>query len=447
MEYLKSDFEKLAPFMDLLEPEQIEEYSPTLSKTQTKVIELCDDGQNVLVMGSGGCGKSFIIQELRRLYSKNKNVVVSALTGIAAHNVGGITLHSFFGIGTGDSPVQTLVRRTQSKQPVRQRIMAVDTLIVDEISMMSASLFEKLDVIARTIRRSTRPFGGIQLVFLGDFLQLQPVFKDSKEDTRLVYESDLFKRIFKPVVLTTNFRQQNDTLFKEILNRTRLGNNTQDDYAALEARKAKTIPQGVLTIVSSNRKAQAINDAELLKLKSPIVVYNAFFSKKGDSKVCADLQTELTKQLDTRGVLSLRLKVGARVMLIKNLDVANGLVNGSTGTVTGLATNVVSVLFDAFKNATPVQKTNWELSDCDDNTVTATQFPLMLCWSVTVHKCQSLTLQSAVLDISDAFCEGMVYVALSRLVSLDGLYLKSFDKSKVSVNKKTVQYLESVNTV
>lgn len=435
----------------------------TLSASQQRVVDLFNDGHNVLVIGSAGCGKSYLVKELRYQTSKNwptKRMVVTATTGIAAYNINGITLNSFFGIGTGEHDVQVLIKRVRRKAGIRERLRGTDILVIDEISMASAELFEKIDTICRVIRRNSAPFGGIQVVLTGDLLQLLPVFNKNSSlfpdlDTRLIFESDVFNRYFTPcntVNLTANFRQ-NDPQFIGLLLRLRRGAHTAADIRVLEGRLVNT-PGGceagaemedAVHLVSSNKQAQIINSRNLNSVPSKSIQYHANFTEEGDVDISTELTNELRAQLAQKGSNPVTLKKGARVMLTKNLSVEEGLVNGSVGTVERFdvvdGKKMPMVKFDngVRRLILPVQ---WEL-ELGTSVSKATQIPLMLCWAITIHRCQSLTLDKAVMDLADCFCHHQMYVALSRVRCLEGLYLKSFDPKKILVHDKVIDFLKS----
>ena len=430
-----------------------------LSDKQKNALNLFKDGHNLLIIGVAGSGKSFIIETLKTYnddYDKKK-LYVTATTGISAYSVKGITIHSFLGIGTGDLDIENLIRKINKKKLYRNRILETDILIIDEISMMSAELFEKINKICQYIRKNKKIFGGIQLILTGDFYQLTPVFNRNIElnngniqDTRLIIESDDFNNTFNKkniIVLTENFRQKNDPLFINILSRIRDGTFTEDDVNIIKNRlNIQDIKGNPVHIVSTNKKAQNINDTNLLKIKENSkyfdVIYNnnsTVFSER--EKEIIDLLTkELSFQFKQKGIEKIQLKKNSRVMLIKNIDVTIGLVNGSLGTIHDFSiSDYPIVLFD---NGEKIEITplTWDL-ELDNIIVTATQIPLMLSYAITTHKSQSLSLDSAILDLGDCFTEGQCYVALSRVRNLEGIYLKSFNPSKIKVNQKMHNYM------
>ncbi|ARR75030.1 ATP-dependent DNA helicase PIF1-like protein, partial [Mimivirus AB-566-O17] len=427
-----------------------EAITSTLSESQERVLELVRKGNNVLILGSAGCGKSTVIKEIKSEF-KNKKVYITSTTGISAYNIQGVTLHSFMGFGTGEGPLHTLLSRIRRRKGYTQRLIETEILIVDEISMMSAELFEKVDTILREIRRIQLPFGGIQMIFSGDLLQLKPVIKETEwnpdPDQRLIFESSRFSEYFETVVLTTNFRQQHDVIYQGLLTNIRRNTLTSGDLQLLTDCLGKKPPKGVPFLVPTNKAAGEINKRETLKLKTPKFTYTTVFQKEihtsSHDETLSDMYlAELKNQFKQKDLDELVLRAGSRVMLTRNLDVSSGLVNGALGTISSACKGGVSVEFDNGSTKDLV-KEKWELGT-DDFTVTASQIPLILAYAITIHKSQSLTLENARIDLARCFADHMVYVALSRVKSLDGLYLESFDASKVMVDKKTLEYLDSI---
>ena len=432
----------------------------TLSQSQDKAIQLFNKGHNVFIIGEGGTGKSKLIREMKYQTDKNwpnKKIIITATTGIAAYNINGITINSFMGIGTGEQSTEILVKRIRRNIGIRERIKNTDILIIDEISMASAELFEKINIICQIIRRSHLLFGGIQLVLTGDLLQLLPVFNRNNvlfpnQDTRLIFESEIFKKSFNDkniIQLTTNFRQ-NDPKFRDILSRIRKGQHTTDDIAVLQTRNIKNKEvvekESMVHLVSSNKRAQIINMSNLNFLSDTGIIYKSQFIENGDKTTSDELKRELFNQFSQKGINEIHLKKDARVMLIKNLDVESGLVNGSVGTIIkfekmdGKEYPLVKFDNNVETLITPVE---WQI-ELNDTNVTGIQLPLMLCWAITIHKSQSLTLERAIVELDDCFCEAQIYVALSRLRNLEGLFIKSLNPKKIMVNQKVLIYLSSV---
>lgn len=444
-------------FRDLIEELGVDDCNIIqLSPDQEKALETFKTGKNLLVIGAGGCGKSRFIKELERhvLRKTTKNIVISATTGVASSNVQGVTINSFMGIGNGDADVDVLVKRVMHKRGIVERLRSTDVLVIDEFSMMSAELFEKINKVFQVVCKSRAAFGGIQVVLTGDLFQLLPVFNKNQnlyttQDTRIIFESNVFTQMFNKkknniINLTTNFRQD-DKNFVELLLRIRTGDHTADDISLLSKRLIKGDPPKDTThLVVSNKKAHEINTRNLNQIKKPTHQFTAIFDESGDPDVCKELKGDLQAQFMQKGVVNTELKVGARVMLIKNLVVETGLVNGSTGTIVSFDNDLPTVKFDN-KNKITIGLAEWKL-EYNNSYVIVRQVPLMLAWASTIHKAQGITLQKATIDLCDAFCDGHVYVALSRVKSIDGLYLKSFDPKRILVSSKVKDYLDEIQS-
>lgn len=430
------------------------DFDANLSLTQKKAFKLFKDKKSLLLIGSGGVGKSKLIKTMEE-YTKNnttKNIYLTSTTGVSAYNLNGVTIHSLLGIGTGELEIDVLIKNVLKKKMYRELILNIDILVIDEASMLSACLFEKINLLCQHIRSSSLFFGGIQLILSFDPLQLLPVFNKNKEiykniDERLIVESCIFNKNFEKeniIILKENFRQKNDPTFINILLRIRDGTYNKDDILLLNTRKIMPInPSNHVHLVTSNKKAQIININELEKLKTKNVIFTSNYSCSGNNTDIKNLlKKELEFQFNQKGIYELTLKKGCRVMLIKNIDVSIGLVNGAIGTIIDFITQIPYVEFDNGIKML-ISPVNWELEmdNCKGN---ATQIPLMLAYALTIHKVQSLSLESAVLDLGDCFVNGQIYTALSRLKNLDGLYLKTFNPAKITVNKIMMDFLHNL---
>jgi ATP-dependent DNA helicase PIF1 len=460
------DDSMLSKIRDLLIEQGIpaEYNSINLSTSQKLAFEKFKNGESILILGSAGTGKSKLVKEFVKYIKSNdetstKNMYITSTTGISAYNIGGITINSFMGIGTGRAPVEVLLKRLRYRPDIKERIRRTDILVIDELSMMSASLFEKINIIFQTIRKSKNHFGGIQLILTGDFLQLETVFTNElngtdpnvEADHRLLIESDIFNKMFlnSTIILKENFRQSTDNVFIDILTRIRKAVHTKEDINTLNTRLITEPRSDMIHLVSSNKKAQEINNKRLSEINSREYIFESSYTHSGNPETCELLQKELQSQFTQRGIDKLILKKGCRVILIKNLDVECGLVNGLTGTVKDIIysnskSNVISVKVSFDNDITRfIEYSEWEL-DMDNSKVVCRQLPLMLAYSITIHRSQSLSLERAVLDLSDCFCNHMVYVALSRVRSLDGIYLKSFNHKKITVNNALLNFVNKV---
>ena len=297
-----------------------------LSEEQLEALKLFYHNRNLFIMGAGGVGKSFLIKEMKKINKDTgKTLVLTATTGISAYNIGGITIHSFMGIGTGESNINDLVIKISRKQSVLKRLKLVDILVIDEISMLSAELFEKINTLFQTVRKNKELFGGVQVVLSGDLKQLLPVFNRneiiySEQDTRLIFESKVFNKYFDRnniICLNKNFRQ-NDSNFIDLLLRIRDCEYTKEDLELLNTRKVENIKSidlnSIVYLVSTNKKAQAINSTNLDNIKDKSRIYNSKFLEEGNPEISIELSRELKSQFKQKGIYTLELKQNARVM-------------------------------------------------------------------------------------------------------------------------------------
>ena len=409
-----------------------------LSDTQQTAYNLYSNGKNVLILGSAGVGKSVLIRYIKD-NTLHKKIYVTATTGIAAYNISGMTIHSYIGFGTGDGNLEYNIRKVMKNQETKRRIRNTDILIIDEISMLSAELFEKINEILKVVRGNCKLFGGIQVILTGDFFQLLPVFKN-KEDTRLLIESDIFLSNFtekNTIQLIKNYRQENDIQYAELLQRLRKGDHTFKDIELLKSRITLDVPETVIRLVPLNALANRINEVELKKINN---TNTKTFIPNFTKDQCKYLRYELERQFKSKNLDILKLKVGARVMLVKNLDVQKGLINGSLGTIKEFSNNFPIVLFDNGIELL-IDYYLWELEDTETNKkCEARQLPLILAYAITIHKSQSLTLNKACISLSSCFCDHQVYVALSRLKTINGLFLTDFDENQIKVNEDILNF-------
>jgi ATP-dependent DNA helicase PIF1 len=438
-----------------------------LSEEQRIIFENFKKGENILILAAAGTGKSYLIktiQEYNLQFAKETNykrLYLTATTGVAAYNLNfsdnllassGMTIHSFLGIGTGTLDIYSLIKKIKKNRSIVNVLISDHILVIDEISLLSASLFEKINLIYRHFRNSTEVFGGIQVILTGDFLQTEAIFNEptySHEvvDKRLLFESDLFNEIFpKPSILTKNYRQKGDTKYYDLLSRIRIGKHTQEDMILLNEKTKnfhsdlKKLDITPIHLVISNAEAQNINKKNMDNIKEKYINYDYTSTSFGQNTDLIEiLKKDLIKQFTTKGLLKLQLKIGARVMLIKNLDVLSGLINGSMGKISHLGKNEIIVDFDNGKSV-GIARNEWKL-EMDNCFVKFKQFPLICSYAITIHKSISLTLDYTICDLNRAFCNHLVYLALSRIVSFDKLLLKTFNADKITVNHKILKYL------
>lgn len=404
------------------------------SAEQTTAFNAYIEGKNVFLTGPGGTGKSHWIKSV---YAHcKKSIQVCALTGCAAIllECNAKTLHSWAGIGKGDNCDKAL-----SNKYVRDRWRSTEVLIVDEISMLSKRLFEMLDSLGKHFRNSTKPFGGIQLLFCGDFYQLPPI------EPGFCFESPIWKDSFTTILLTTIFRQTNEE-YQCILSEIRTGKISKKSRDILMGR----IGSGGLTrLVPTRYKADMINSTEYKVLQGPEYIYEMIPSEKVltlkerakrnsfSADQIASEYTYLKKHI--RCEPSLKLKVGSRVMCIINLT--DEICNGSQGIITRFNDRVPVVQYA--KTEMIMEKHTWESETIPG--IGIDQYPLIYAWAITIHKSQGSSLDSAEIDIgNDIFECGQTYVALSRVKSLEGLFLTEFNPNKIKLDSKVVHFYSNI---
>jgi len=414
-----------------------------MNKEQQTFVKLAYQGHNVFLTGAGGTGKSYIIQHLVDKYKAvNKNYALTSMTGCAALLLGrATTLHSWACVGLAKDSAARLIEGINGSMRSKRRWLTTEVLIVDEVSMMDVDLFEKLDEIGRVVRKNPKPFGGIQIIFVGDFFQLPPV---DKGNPKFIFESDLWSKIrFKVIELTQVIRQK-DPAFHKILDEARFGAMSAESLEVLKSRIGlpwRTLEIKPTLLFPKKDIVANVNAQGLSKLPEPEYIYKVetICSKKGDDLVFATQKALRNATYDETVVL----KVGAQVMLLINKNDGSDLVNGSRGVVTGfLPSTTPLVKFHSHEVPIPIEKYTWEI---EGETMSQTQLPLKLAYALTVHKSQGATLDSALIDIgADIFECGQAYVALSRVKSLECLYINNLSASAFKANSKVKKFYEDL---
>jgi ATP-dependent DNA helicase PIF1 len=432
-----------------------------LNAQQQAALEAVCEGRNVFLTGPGGVGKSFLIRHIvKTLAEQGKKVAVTALTGCAALLLGpeAKTIHSWAGIGLGkESATQICAGIKKYAYKTMRRWITTHTLIIDEVSMMTPEVLELLNDVAQTLRRKPVPFGGIQVILVGDFFQLPPVNKmdDSTTPTRFVFESPVWKELDLRVVELTEIVRQADPVFQKILMEARQGQLTKQSLELLEARRKEdwqTLKIRPTLLFSRRAEVDMINDANLRSLKTSAKTYKVktVFETtipKAYAEDSEQVQRVVAKlDRDAPYKPTLELKVGTQVMLIYNLMPEKGLVNGSRGVVEGFTDmDNPLVLFKGHTSPIVVEPASWAAEDMEG--VRRQQIPLILAYAITIHRCQGATLDSALIDIGPRTFEmGQAYVALSRVKSLDSLYIYDLEAQSIKAHNKVIAFYNTLNT-
>ncbi len=408
-----------------LNVEQIDVEEIKLSEEQSKILSLLENTRDIYyITGKAGTGKSVLLRYF--VANTTKQVVVLAPTGVAALNVGGQTIHSFFKI-----PFDLDLHNISLDPKTRELLRNIDVVVIDEVSMVRVDLMEAISIKLQKACGNDLPFGGVQMIMFGDLYQLPPVVTDGELERYFNHNfgghyffnsTSIKKSNMKTCELEHIFRQK-DPVFKEILNSIRVGNTSESILSALNERVVENGYIGnSVTLAGTNATVSSINSKKLAQLDGEESIYEA--------KIWGNIQ-ESSFPTEKH----LKLKVGAQVMLLKNdTEKPRRWVNGTVGVISKLSKDVIKVNIDGVDHT--IIPASWDKIRYEYDTETRvlkkkvissfSQFPLKLAWAITIHKSQGKTYQSVLIDLSGgAFAHGQTYVALSRCVSLDGLYLNS----------------------
>ena len=425
-------------------------------------------GKNVFITGPGGSGKSALISKIYEdCLRKGKKIKVTALTGCAAVllKCKARTIHSWSGIGIGTGSFENILKKIILSRYKKREWIDTDILVVDEISMMSLKIFNLLNKIGKKVRNSSKPFGGIQLIFSGDFYQLPPVGSmDDPETSKFCFESEDWNETFDmdcQIQLLKIFRQK-DPIYSNILNQIREGKLKKKSNELLLSYVGRPIDPNLVVqptkLFPTRNKVDAINTSEMNKLDTEIIEYELKYNSDlpiltEEEKIIRnrfndeDIEREL-KYMESNLLCEkiVKLKIGAQVMCVVNMELADGttLCNGSQGIITKINEKGFPII--KFNNGLEKEISYYVWSSENIPGIGISQIPIILAWAITIHKSQGATMDAAEIDVGSGIFEvGQTYVALSRVKSLDGLYLKSFDHTRIFINKKVKIFYENLN--
>ena len=405
-----------------------------LTPEQQTAVDKVRDGQHVMITGPAGTGKSFLISHLCDMLTQDGRLyALTAPSAVAALNIRGVTIHRFLGI----TPyVETLEHYQVWRRRVKSKIdwQALQAIIIDEVSMCHPEMFVLLSEICKWHLGNTRPFGGLQMIFIGDFLQLSPIHKGEVE-CKYVFQTALWAEMNVAIVHLKQIIRQKDPDFARALNDIRRGVLSTRARTMIDFCSNNKLQPGkkYTTLCSKKIECEIGNNNELHKLHTPAHVYRA--TESGDTKLLKDCLAEKI----------ITLKVGATVMLVRNLP-EDGLCNGSIGTVVDLESAAVQVQFNDDRTIW-LGKVKWEILRMQKDRspqvlASRSQIPLRLSWFISIHKSQSLSIDHVTADCKDIFTTAQLYVMLSRAKTKEGLIIKNFEPSALRADHVAVEFYE-----
>lgn len=398
--------------------------------TQSQALSILKLGHTTFLTGQAGSGKSYVLREyIKYLRKHGIKYAVTASTGIASTHINGATIHSWSGIGIKQKLLPYDLDALEEKQNIYKRWNETSVLIIDEVSMLHASFVDMLDLVGKHIRRNNLPFGGLQVVFTGDFFQLPPVVKSTDEYENkdvFAFTSNAWRKA-KPVIcyLTDQYRQEDNKLLS-ILQAIRDGEIEEEHFEYLRDAHDNKHSDEHIKLYTHNENVDEINITEFKKIKGEEKIYHMI--TRGKAALVSSLKNNcLAEEV-------LQLKIGAKVICIKNAQ-DKSYVNGSMGVVIGFSNDNAPIVELINGKKVTILADTWQIEEDGKVKAEISQLPIKLAWAITVHKSQGMTIDKASIDLSRAFTSGQGYVALSRLRTLDGLHLVGFNPQALSISE------------
>jgi ATP-dependent exoDNAse (exonuclease V) alpha subunit len=397
---------------------------------QNDVLKILKAGKNVYVTGPAGSGKTHALREyIEHLRHHGVGVALTATTGIAATHIGGVTIHSWSGIGIKDYLSDHHIQEIAGKEYLAKRYKNTEVLIIDEVSMLSAEMFDSIERLARHMKGNFEPFGGMQIVLSGDFFQLPPIAREGKQVSFINRSQAWNNSDIRICYLETQFRQEDDNL-ESLLSEIRSGEVSELTFETLQERQGVEPDENITKLFTHNKDVDSLNDKQLDLIEG--VAHEFYMESKGKKNLVENIK---------KGLLApevLRLKKGAAVMFIKN-NFEEGYVNGTLGTVIDFKDDQPIVETRDGKEIR-VESAEWKVEEEGKTLAIVKQFPLRLAWAITVHKSQGMSLDAAEIDLSKSFVPGQGYVALSRLRTLDGLFLRGINNTALQMDEYILEF-------
>lgn len=429
-------------------------YDLQLTYKQQNALDYMKNNKNVFLTGPAGSGKSFLLQYFINWYkteesdddnNANSKIFITSTTGLSSILIDGMTINRYSGIGTGEKEVEIYYKKIIKMRNLKNRWLSTKVLIIDEISMMNPDIFDKLEILARKIRNNNKPFGGIQIILSGDFLQLPPVKSDS-----FCFESFVWDTIIDKTFYFDEIVRQSDTKLQNILNNVRVGivNDEIKDMLNSCINKEFNNKDGIIPTLLFSKKNMVIeyNKKELQKLIDNDNINYNYVSKYVFSKNISESSKEFYIELinsqysiDDNIVFALF----TQVMLTINMPDYN-LANGSRGIIIDFSKDNNPIIL--FLNGKVIEITPNEFTiDENGDIIKKIQLPLIHSWAITIHKAQGMSLEFVKTDIGESIFEyGQAYVVLSRIKNIEGLSLINIDYSKIKAHPKILKYYENI---
>lgn len=403
---------------------------------QAQALNVLLSGANVFLTGPPGAGKTYVLNEfVRRARRQGKTVAVTASTGIAATHLNGTTIHSWSGLGIRDSLSRYDLEWLAANERLRKRYNATDILVIDEISMLHGARLDMVNAATKLLRQSEAPFGGMQVVLVGDLFQLPPV-SPGREVFDFAHLSHAWQELQPHVCYLSEQHRQTEDGLLELLTALRTRDFDQAHYELLQGRMSEAPDDVIVTrLYTHNIDVDTINQRHLKVLQTETKTFT-MATKGAQAKV---------EQL-AKSVLAppeLQLKTGAEVMFVAN-NFAEGFVNGSRGQVVGFSESWPLVRLLDNGRVLKVEPHTWSLTEDGRVRAEVSQLPLRLAWAITIHKSQGMSMDAAEIDLSQAFTPGMGYVALSRVRSIDGVYLRGLNQTALLLHPDIYEFDRSL---